>query len=177
MKNIFSFLAALLTIIFGMTYPLTPSQVSLISMFTIGVPAFLLSQIPNTALIKGNFARNIIFKALPGGVTDVILVMIMAIVGERMGIDVKEVATAATILLAAVGMMVLYDISRPMNWVRWSIWWVSMIGLVFSILFLKPIFGITAQLTWTAFLLLIGFAALARPMLSGVKWVVNRLVI
>ncbi len=176
-KNIFSFLAALLTIIFGMTYPLTPSQVSLISMFTIGVPAFLLSQIPNTALIKGNFARNIILKALPGGVTDVILVMIMAIVGERMGIDVKEVATAATILLAAVGMMVLYDISRPMNWVRWSIWWVSMIGLVFSILFLKPIFGITAQLTWTAFLLLIGFAALARPMLSGVKWVVNRLVI
>lgn len=173
-KNIFSFLTALLTIIFGMTYPLTPSQVSLISMFTIGVPAFLLSQIPNTALIKGKFIENILTRALPGGVTDVILVVIMAMVGQKMGIARYEIATAATILLAAVGMMVLYDISKPMNWMRRAIWWLSAIGLIFSALFLKPIFGITEQLAWTAVLLLLGFIALARPMLSGLKWVVRR---
>ena len=176
-KNIFSFLTALLTIVFSITYPLTPSQISLISMFTIGVPAFLLSQIPNTALIKGNFAKNIIMRALPGGVTDVILVVIMAIVGDRMGIDTREITTVATILLATVGMMVLFDISRPMNWMKRAIWWISMIGLMFSILFLRPLFSIADQLSWLAILLLAGFAVLAWPILNGVKYLVKRFVL
>ena len=130
-KNIFSFLTAVLTIIFGMTYPLAPAQISLISMFTIGVPAFLLSQIPNTALIRGNFIRNIMTRALPGGATDVILVVIMAAVGSTLGVETQEIATIATILLAVVGMMVLYDISKPMDWIRRAIWWLSASGLVF----------------------------------------------
>lgn len=176
-KNIFSFLTAVLTIVFGMTYPLAPAQISLISMFTIGVPAFLLSQIPNTALIRGNFIKNIMMRALPGGVTDVILVVIMAAVGSILGVDVHEIATVATILLAVVGMMVLYDISRPMNWIRRAIWWLSASGLTLSILFLKPLFGIKAELTWPAVWLLVGFALLARPMLSGIGRIVRRFMV
>ena len=38
-KNIFSFLLSLISVVFMFTYPLEPSQISLISMFTIGVPA------------------------------------------------------------------------------------------------------------------------------------------
>ena len=41
-KNIFSFLLSLVSFVFMFTYPLEPSQISLISMFTIGVPAFFL---------------------------------------------------------------------------------------------------------------------------------------
>lgn len=41
-KNIFSFLLSLISVVFMFTYPLEPSQISLISMFTIGVPAFFL---------------------------------------------------------------------------------------------------------------------------------------
>lgn len=174
-KNIFSFLTAMLIIGFGLTYPVAPAQVSLISMFTIGMPAFLLSQIPNTALIKGKFIRNIILRALPGGVTDVILVVVMAAVGSWIGVDAKEVGTVATILLAVVGMMVLYDISRPMDWMRRAIWWLSAAGLMISVLFLKPLFGIKADLSFEAWWLLAGFALLARPILSGVKWLVSYL--
>lgn len=174
-KNIFSFLTAMLIIGFGLTYPVAPAQVSLISMFTIGMPAFLLSQIPNTALIKGKFIRNIILRALPGGVTDVILVVVMAAIGSWIGVDAKEVGTVATILLAVVGMMVLYDISKPMDWIRRAIWWLSAIGLIISVLFLKPLFGIKADLSFEAWWLLAGFALLARPMLSGVKRLVNYL--
>lgn len=176
-KNIFSFLTAVLTIIFGMAYPLAPAQISLISMFTIGVPAFLLSQIPNTALIRGNFIRNIMTRALPGGATDVILVVIMAAVGSTLGVETQEIATIATILLAVVGMMVLYDISKPMDWIRRAIWWLSASGLIFSILFLKSLFGIKAELTWPAVWLLVGFALLARPMLSGIKRLVRHFMV
>ena len=37
------------------TYPLAPSQISLISMFTIGIPAFFLALEPNKNIIKGHF--------------------------------------------------------------------------------------------------------------------------
>lgn len=39
-KNIFSFFLSMLAVILSFTYPLKPAQVSLIGMFTIGIPAF-----------------------------------------------------------------------------------------------------------------------------------------
>ena len=45
------------------TYPLEPSQISLISMFTIGIPAFFLALQPNKEVIKGTFFfTNVFFK-------------------------------------------------------------------------------------------------------------------
>ncbi len=41
-KNIFSLILAIFTIVNFLTYPLSPAQISLISFFTIGCPAFLL---------------------------------------------------------------------------------------------------------------------------------------
>lgn len=168
-KNIFSVLTALLTIIFSMRYPLTPAQVSLISVFTIGLPAFLLSQVPNTALIRGDFMKNIVLRALPGGVTDMLLVMIMSLFGEILGIGALEMATAATILLSVIGLMVLYDVSGEMTWRKKAIWGLSAAGLAFSVIFLKPLFGITATMGWPAILLLTGFLALAYPTMKTVK--------
>lgn len=168
-KNIFSVLTALLTIIFSMRYPLTPAQVSLISVFTIGLPAFLLSQVPNTALIRGDFIKNIVLRALPGGVTDMLLVMIMSLFGEILGIGALEMATAATILLSVIGLMVLYDVSGEMTWRKKAIWGLSAAGLAFSVIFLKPVFGITATMGWPAILLLTGFLALAYPTMKTVK--------
>lgn len=168
-KNIFSFLTALLTIIFSIKYPLTPAQVSLISMFTIGVPAFLLSQVPNTALIRGDFMKNIVLRALPGGVTDMVLVMLMAIIGETFGFGEAEMATAATILLSVIGLMVLYDVSKPLTWEKKAIWAISATGLGFSIIFLKSLFGITTTMGWPVALLLVGFMMLAYPTMKIVK--------
>ena len=46
-KNIFSLLMSLFSVIFMITYPLEPAQISLVSMFTIGAPGFLLALEPN----------------------------------------------------------------------------------------------------------------------------------
>lgn len=40
-KNIFSLFLALFSVINVLSYPLTPSQITLISMFTIGLPSFV----------------------------------------------------------------------------------------------------------------------------------------
>ena len=52
-KNIFSLLLALFSMISVLKYPLKPSQITLISMFTIGIPSFILSMEPNMNKIKG----------------------------------------------------------------------------------------------------------------------------
>ena len=74
-KNVFSFIVALLSIGFGFMYPLLPTQVSLVTMFTIGVPSFFLAQIPNKDLIRGNFMINILKKAIPAALTNVVIVL------------------------------------------------------------------------------------------------------
>lgn len=70
-KNMFSFLRSLFSVVFMITYPLEPSQISLISMFTIGMPAFFLALEPNKNIIKSHFLTNVFLKALPAALTDV----------------------------------------------------------------------------------------------------------
>ena len=114
------------SIIFSISYPLEPSQVSLISMFTIGMPAFFLSQVPNKNLIRGHFITNILLKALPAGITDAVIVGALVIFGETFNVSSLDISTAATMLLAIVGFMILYQISKPMDLIRWIIWGISL---------------------------------------------------
>ncbi|SHI00918.1 HAD-IC family P-type ATPase [Clostridium intestinale] len=172
-KNIFSILTAILAISFRMRYPLTPSQISLISMFTIGIPAFLLSQIPNTDIIKGNFAKNIILKALPGGLTDTIIVAIMVTVGIYFDASVSDTSTASTILLAIVGLMVLYNISKPMNNYKFAIWIACTLGLILSMIFFKDLFALTKSMAIQAVLLCINFSIMTEPILRYITKMIN----
>ena len=112
-KNIFSFLLSLVSFVFMFTYPLEPSQISLISMFTIGVPAFFLALEPNKNIIKGHFLTNVFLKALPAALTDVLAVGALVIFGRTFGVSSADISTAATMLLSIVGFMILYTISAP----------------------------------------------------------------
>lgn len=117
-KNIFSFLLSLFSVVFMFTYPLEPSQVSLISMFTIGIPAFFLALEPNKNIIKGHFLTNVFLKALPAALTDALAVGALVVFGKTFGVGEQDISTAATMLLAIVGFMILYKISAPMNKLR-----------------------------------------------------------
>lgn len=46
---------AIFAVVSTITYPLEPAQISLISMFTIGAPGFLLALEPNRNRIEGRF--------------------------------------------------------------------------------------------------------------------------
>ena len=117
-KNIFSLIAALVSIIFAMRYPLIPSQITLIAAFTIGAPGFFLALAPSRERIKGSFMRNVLLKALPAGITDALAVILMSLLGPGIGISPECVPTACTVLLAAVGFMILINICWPLNAMR-----------------------------------------------------------
>lgn len=139
-KNIFSVLVALLSIGFAVTYPLQPSQISMIGIFTIGTPAFFLALQPNKERIKGHFLKNIFINALPAGLTDAFVVCMMVTFGNRMGCSVEEIATAATYLVAFIGWVGLYRVCQPFDRIRSLIWGGCVTGFVLTAVFLPFLF-------------------------------------
>lgn len=173
-KNIFSFLLALFSMAFMISYPLQPSQVSLVSMFTIGVPAFCLAMEPNKKIIEGHFLTNVLLKALPAGLTDVLIVGFLTVFGHVFGLPSDEISTAATLLMAIVGMMILYRISRPMNAFRWIIWLGMIACLLFCIVFLDDLFAIS-PISLRAGMVLVIFAIATEPILRYLTILVRSL--
>lgn len=161
-KNIFSLVLSVLSICFGIAYPLKPSQISLISLFTIGIPALFLSQMPNKDLIRGKFMTNVLLKALPAGITDTIIVAAMVYFGNNFGVAPKDIATASTILLSIVGLMIIFEISKPMDVGKMWLWIFCALGLVGCMLFVSDFFDISAM-SAKCVLLCINFSILAEP--------------
>ena len=163
-KNIFSFLLAIFSAVFMITYPLEPSQVSLISMYTIGIPAFFLALQPNRDIIKGHFLTNVFLKALPAGLTDVLAVGALVVFGQTFGVASKDISTAATMLLAIVGFMILYRICQPMNALRMIVWIGCVIGLLGCSIFLPQLFAITGM-SKKCIMLFVVFSIATEPVL------------
>ena len=173
-KNIFSFLLSLVSFVFMFTYPLEPSQISLISMFTIGVPAFFLALEPNKNIIKGHFLTNVFLKALPAALTDVLAVGALVIFGRTFGVSSADISTAATMLLSIVGFMILYTISAPMNVLRGVILGGCIVGLLFCSIFLNDLFAITGMTTKCVMLFVV-FAIATEPVLRYLTWLIGKL--
>lgn len=158
-KNIFSFLMAIFSLVMVIDYPLQPSQITLISAFTIGLPSFLLALESNHNRIRGQFIPNILARAIPGGVTDMLAVSILVVAGGYISLDHNDVGTTATLLLVAVGMMVLYHISAPLNKSRLCVMIGSFAGLVLAIIFLHNLFSLTMISDKAMFILFVLFCA------------------
>lgn len=173
-KNIFSLLLSLFSVILMVTYPLEPAQVSLISMFTIGVPGFLLALEQNKDRIKGHFITNVMLKALPGGLTDVIAVGALVVCGEVFCISDASIGTIATLVLSVVGFMILFKISEPLNGMKYAVIIGNIAGLVFSGFFLKKLFALT-DLSNICILLMIVFGFAAKSLFRNLTLLVEKL--
>lgn len=173
-KNIFSLLLSLFSVILMVTYPLEPAQVSLISMFTIGVPGFLLALEQNKDRIKGHFITNVMLKALPGGLTDVIAVGALVVCGEVFCISDASIGTIATLVLSVVGFMILFKISEPLNRMKYAVIIGNIAGLVFSGFFLKKLFALT-DLSNICILLMIVFGFAAESLFRNLTLLVEKM--
>ena len=171
-KNIFSMLLAIFSVILMLDYPLQPVQITLISMFTIGIPSFVLALEPNRDIIRGHFLTNVLVKAFPAGLTDFLAVSSLVLFCREFGVDPDCLSTSCTILVAIVGFMILYRIASPME--GWHI--VLMAGVVcgwlFCMLFFSPLFSITG-ITKQCAMLTVVFAIATEPALRYLSLLVE----
>lgn len=171
-KNIFSMLLAIFSVILMLDYPLEPSQVSLISMFTIGIPSFVLALEPNKELIRGHFLTNVLVRALPAGLTDFIVVSGLVIFCREFQVDLDCLSTSCTILVAIVGFMILHRIARPMNTGHIVMLVGVIAGWILCMLFGRSFFGIT-EISKQCEMLMVIFAIITEPVLRYLSLIVE----
>lgn len=177
-KNIFSLLLALFSVVLLLGYPLEPSQVSLISLFTIGIPSFVLALEPNHERIRGHFMTNVLLKALPAGLTDFLVVSGLVIFCREFQVDTESLSTSVTILVAIVGFMIVYNIAKPMQRHHWIMLIALIAGWLYCMLFISHFFAITSINTQCAMLMVL-FALATEPLMRYFtmlfSWILEKL--
>lgn len=143
-KNIFSTLLALFSIIGMISYPLQPSQISLISMFNIGFPAFALAFEANDKKQHGRFIKVTLLRSLPAAITSFLAIASLVIFGMVFSIKTTDVSVASTFLLSMAGFMLLYEICKPLNIYRRLVFYGSILGLVLCAYFFHYLFAINS---------------------------------
>ena len=136
-KNIFSLGLALLSLVTAWPYPIIPIQLTMISSLTIGIPSFFLAMEPNYARFKGHFLRGVLRRAFPGGLTNIFVVSL----AQAFGFPSAQTATMCTALLAAVGLLVLFETCKPFDKFRKLIWAAVAIALVLCFALFSWFFG------------------------------------
>ena len=175
-KNIFSMLLSVFSVCMVLEYPLEPAQISLISMFTIGIPGFIMSLEPNRERIQGRFMSKVIRKALPAGLTDFLVVSAMVIFCQEFAVNAEDVSTACTIIVAIVGFMILYRIASPMNRLHWIMLIGVIAGWLLCVMEISHLFAINSISKQCAMLLIV-FAMLTEPLLRYLSLFVEKVTL
>lgn len=164
-KNIFSFILAVTSLIFTVPYPFTAAQLSLVSSLTIGFPAFVLAMEPNESIVRGKFLRNVLNSALPAALTDYVLIIGVLLFYYAFDIEPGMMSTICAVTMGIVGILVIVRICRPMTLIRKLLIAAVSIVFAFSAIFLKSLFTLS-PLDFSGMLLLVTFALLAWPALQ-----------
>ena len=171
-KNIFSLLLSVLLLIFPFAYPFAPIQLTLVSSLTIGIPSFVLALQPSRDRVSGSFLRNVIMRALPGGVCTAALIIPLMAFSDGLGFSQDVVSTLSTLIAGYSGLVVLFLTCLPLNALRGGL--VAAMAALFAgavlllpqVFYLSPVSGgqwwVLAAAAMLAPLIQIGLGALVR---------------
>lgn len=135
-KTIYASLLALLFLFINYTYPFIPIQMTLINSLTIGIPAFILALEPNKSRIKGKFLVNVISKAIPSGITTVVNILLLVLLASLLKLPTEQTSTCAVIITAYTALLLIYRISKPLNFLRTSL--LVLLTSIFALAFIIP---------------------------------------
>ena len=171
-KNIFSLLLSVLLLIFPFAYPFAPIQLTLVSSLTIGIPSFVLALQPSRDRVSGSFLRNVIMRALPGGVCTAALIIPLMAFSDGLGFSQDVISTLSTLIAGYSGLVVLFLTCLPLNALRGGL--VAAMAVLFAgavlllpqVFYLSPVSGgqwwVLAAAAMLAPLIQIGLGALVR---------------
>ena len=116
-KTVYATLLAVAVVIAGWQYPYLPRHLTIISVFTIGIPGFFLALAPNPRRYVPGFVQRVLRFCIPAGIVAAAAALVTYGIA-RYGNDlvIRESRTTAALVLIAVGLWVLVIQARPFNW-------------------------------------------------------------
>lgn len=143
-KNIFAFVITLLLLFIPMPFPIQPIQLSLISTLTIGIPSFFLALEPNYARVDGKFMLNVIRRAMPGGLTNIILVLLAGLFVSIFKLPDTDLYTISVWVVATVGFVTLFHVSKPFSKLRIAVFSAMLAAILICVFAFSGFFELTA---------------------------------
>jgi len=109
---VYATLIALVVALAASPYPFLPRHLTLVSDFSIGIPAFFLALLPNARRFRPGFVDRVLIFAVPCGLVagTATLVTYYGVAGS---LPLIQRRTAATAVLVALGLWVLALLCRP----------------------------------------------------------------
>lgn len=158
-KNIFSLGLSIVTFFTAWHYPIETFHLTILSLVTIGIPSFFLAMEPNYERVSGHFLRGVMRRALPGGLTNIFVVLMAQAFIAIFKLDAQQGSVVCFAILSVVGLLVLQQICKPLNKFRGVIWWLIAVLLVVCFLFFGNAFELKVydhgvQLVMTTLLLM-----------------------
>jgi cation-transporting ATPase E len=138
-KTAYAILIAVFVAVAGWKYPYLPRQLSIVSVFTIGIPGFFLALAPNKRRYVPGFLERVLRFTVPAGA--VAAVAALTAFGWAYYVEdlvLREARTCSTLALCAVGLWVLVCLARPFNWWR-TVLVAAMVGAVVLIVVVPPL--------------------------------------
>ena len=146
-KTTYAFAIAVVFGLLAWSFPFLPRQLSITDGLTIGIPAFFLALMPNTARYRSGFLKRSLAFAIPAGLIVTLALIAVHIAASQLG-DVSEIElqSASTLTLAGIALWVLAVLARPIHPFRILIVLAMYAGLalVWVVPFLRDFF----QVTW-----------------------------
>ena len=168
-KNIFSLILAIISITAVFSYPLTPSQLTLMSLVAIGIPSLIISLEPNESLVSGKFLRNAIFRALPAALTDLFIIIFVLQFQKAFQMSNQEISTITALLVTIVGFFVVWKLAKPINRLHIGMMTGLILMLLVIVVFFPSLFSLSA-LSFGGYLVLAVFILL----IPSVVWLLNK---
>ncbi|MGN1378905.1 MAG: HAD-IC family P-type ATPase [Bacilli bacterium] len=142
-KTLFTIILILICLIFNTEYFFIPIHLTLITMFTIGIPSFILALEPNNEIVKGNFLLKVFLKSLPSALTVVFNVVIIRMFQVQFNLDMGLCSTLTVFLTAITGFIYLNYICKPYNLLRGVMMCVLFLTFEYCALFQYKFFNIS----------------------------------
>lgn len=142
-KTLYALLLLILFMFVDKSYPFIPIQLTLTSVFTIGIPAFILALEPNKERVKPHFLLNVTSIAFPTAITIVFNTILILIAASITNISNKDISTLSVLLLATTGFMHIYRISYPLNKIRITLLTVMIISFLIAVFGFENVFSLS----------------------------------
>ena len=116
-KTVYAVLIAIAVVIASWPYPYLPRHLTIVSVFTIGIPGFFLALAPNSRrYIPGFIVRVLRFTIPAGTVAAAAALITYGIARYGHDLPIREVRTTSALVLITVTLWVLVLQARPFNW-------------------------------------------------------------
>jgi cation-transporting ATPase E len=126
-KTVYATIMALFIGIVGWKYPFLPRHLTLVSIFTIGIPAFVLSFSPSKERYRPGFVKRVLWFAVPSGIITALMIIIIYTLARVaypafVGDVPPQAKTAATLVVSIMSLFVLAALARPLkSWRGWLV--------------------------------------------------------